>query len=188
MLLQRQSGIVNYHSSLKRGSIKIIPAQSSRKKIFAHKIQSDKYGIWKPSKSRLFILIVTIKISSVRVRHAWNQRQNGWIFSLSFCTHASMKYHACKCSMMYASFLKGQGHKGIFSLVKGTLLGNCKSILGHFKDTKAMTRGHGGNRLCCLHEVSVSTGAFQGHQGNDQREWGYGHRCLHEVSVSTGAF
>ena len=48
---------------------------------------------------------------------------------------------------MYASFLKGQGHQGIFSLVKGTLWGNCKFLLEHFKGTKAMTRGHGGNRL-----------------------------------------
>ena len=41
---------------------------------------------------------------------------------------------------LYALFLKGQWHQGIFSLVKGTL---CK----HF---------------------NISTGAFQGHQGNDQ--------------------
>ena len=53
-----------------------------------------------------------------------------------------------------ASFLKGQGHQGIFSLVKGTLWGNRKYLLEHFKGTKAMTRGHGGNRLCCLCVVS----------------------------------
>ena len=51
-------------------------------------------------------------------------------------------------------FLKGQGHQGIVSLVKGTLWGNCKFLLEYFKGTKAMTKGHGGNRLCCLREVS----------------------------------
>ena len=43
-----------------------------------------------------------------------------------------------------ASFLKGQGHQGIFSLVKGW--GKCTLLLEHFKGTK----GQGGNRLCCL--------------------------------------
>ena len=53
----------------------------------------------------------------------------------------------CVCIMckwdagLYASFLKGQEHQGIFSLVKGTLWGNCKYILEYFKGTKAMTRG-----------------------------------------------
>ena len=42
---------------------------------------------------------------------------------------------------LYASFLKRQGHQSIFSLVKRTLWGNCKSVLDHFKGTKAMTRG-----------------------------------------------
>ena len=57
---------------------------------------------------------------------------------------------------MYASFSKGQGHQGIFSSVKGTLSGNCKFLLEHFKGTKAMPRGHKGNRLCYLGEVHVS--------------------------------
>ena len=57
-------------------------------------------------------------------------------------------------SGLYASFLKGQGHQGIFSLAKGTLWGNCKFLLEHFKGTKAMARGNGGNRLRCLREVS----------------------------------
>ena len=40
-------------------------------------------------------------------------------------------------------FEKVQGHQGIFSSVKGTLLsGNCKFLLEHFKGTKAMTRRH----------------------------------------------
>ena len=43
-------------------------------------------------------------------------------------------------SGMYASFLKGKGHKGMFPLVKGTLLG----------------------------KMNISTGAFQGHDGNGQ--------------------
>ena len=63
---------------------------------------------------------------------------------------AGRNYHAG----LYASFLKGQGHQGIFFLVKGTLWWNCKFVLEHFKGTKAMTRGHGGNRLRCLREVS----------------------------------
>ena len=48
---------------------------------------------------------------------------------------------------LYASFLKGQGHQGIFSLAKGTLWGNCKLLLEHFKGTKAMTRGNWGNQF-----------------------------------------
>ena len=32
--------------------------------------------------------------------------------------------------------------------------GNCKFLLEHFKGTKTLTRGHGGNRLCCLREES----------------------------------
>ena len=51
-------------------------------------------------------------------------------------------------------FLKGQGHLGIFFLVKGTLRLNCKFVLEHFKGIKALTRGHRGYRLCCLREVS----------------------------------
>ena len=51
------------------------------------------------------------------------------------------------------SFLKGQRHQGIFSLVKGTLAGDCKFLLEYFKGAKAMTSGHGGNRLRCLREV-----------------------------------
>ena len=54
---------------------------------------------------------------------------------------------------MYASLLKGQGHHGIFSSVKGTLWGNFKFLLELFKGTRAMTRGHGGNHLRCLREV-----------------------------------
>ena len=43
----------------------------------------------------------------------------------------------------------------MFSLIKGTLWGICKFLLGHFKGTtKAMISGHGGHRLYCLHEVS----------------------------------
>ena len=34
------------------------------------------------------------------------------------------------------------------------LLGNCMFLLENFKGTKAITRGQGGNRLCCLREVS----------------------------------
>ena len=58
---------------------------------------------------------------------------------------------------LYASYLKVQGQQGILSLVKGTLWGNCRFLLWHFKGTKAMTRGHWGNRLswvkyqaCCI--------------------------------------
>ena len=38
-----------------------------------------------------------------------------------------------------ASFLKG--HQDVFSLVKGTLRGNCKCLPEHFKGTRALTRG-----------------------------------------------
>ena len=41
-------------------------------------------------------------------------------------------------SGLYAWFLKGQGHQGIFSLAKGTLWGNCKFLLEHLKGTKAI--------------------------------------------------
>ena len=61
---------------------------------------------------------------------------------------------ALSLTWLYASFLKGQGHQGIFFSVKGTLWWNCKFLLEHFKGTKAMTRGHGDNRLGCLCEVS----------------------------------
>ena len=54
---------------------------------------------------------------------------------------------------MLPFFLKVQGHQGIFSQVKGTLWGNCKLLLEHFKGIKAITKGHGGNRLCYLHEL-----------------------------------
>ena len=39
-------------------------------------------------------------------------------------------------------------------MVKGNLWGNCKFLLEQFKGSNAMARGHGGNRLQCLHEVS----------------------------------
>ena len=39
-----------------------------------------------------------------------------------------------------------------FLTFKGT---NCKFLLEYFKSTKALTRTHGGNRLCCLREESV---------------------------------
>jgi hypothetical protein len=55
---------------------------------------------------------------------------------------------------LYALFLKGQWHQGIFSLVKGTLWGNRTILSEHFKVAKAMTRGHGGNCQCCLRAVS----------------------------------
>ena len=55
---------------------------------------------------------------------------------------------------LYALFLKGQGHQGIFSLAKGTLWGNCEFLLEHFKVTKAMARGNGGNHVHCIREIS----------------------------------
>ena len=45
---------------------------------------------------------------------------------------------------LYASFLKWQGHQGIFFMVKPLLKGK-KILLEHFEGLKAMTRGHGGN-------------------------------------------
>ena len=41
-------------------------------------------------------------------------------------------------------FWKGKGTKA-FSPLQRAPLGNCKFLLQHFKGTKAMTRGHGGN-------------------------------------------
>ena len=59
-------------------------------------------------------------------------------------------------TVLYASFLKGQEHQGISSLVRGTLLGNCKfltwALQGHQGNDQGAWR-HGGNRLCCLSEV-----------------------------------
>ena len=50
-------------------------------------------------------------------------------------------------------FWKGKAPRH-FSLVKGTQWGNCKFILENLsKGSKAMTRGHGDNRLRCLSEV-----------------------------------
>ena len=67
-------------------------------------------------------------------------------YSTGFQLHVStIPWQACMLC-----FFKGQGHQGIFSLVKGTLWGNCKFLLKHFKST----RGHGGNCLRCLREVS----------------------------------
>ena len=57
---------------------------------------------------------------------------------------------------LYASFLKGQGLRGLFSLVKAPpheeIVNFLLHVLEHFTGTKATTRGHGGNRLCCLIE------------------------------------
>ena len=41
-------------------------------------------------------------------------------------------------SDLYLSFLKGQGHQGIFSFCKEEI------VLEHFKGTKATNRGHRG--------------------------------------------
>ena len=40
-----------------------------------------------------------------------------------------LNYFFCLSYFVYALFLKGHGHQGIFSLVKGTLCGNCKFLL-----------------------------------------------------------
>ena len=44
-------------------------------------------------------------------------------------------------SGLYASFLKGQGHQGIFSLVKGALWGNCKFLLWAFQGHQSNDKG-----------------------------------------------
>ena len=61
--------------------------------------------------------------------------------------HPFLQKEKSHCRHVYASFLKGQGHQVIFSLGKGTLLGNCKFLLSAFQ-------GHQGNRLGCLRVVS----------------------------------
>ena len=53
----------------------------------------------------------------------------------------AVNYGSIASSGLYASFLKGQGHQDIFSLVKGTLLDNCKFLLEHFKDVKVNDQG-----------------------------------------------
>ena len=62
------------------------------------------------------------------------------------------KYHT---SGLYAFFFKWQGYQGIFSLVKGTLWVYYTFLQEHFKGTKALTRGYGGNRLRCLCVVII---------------------------------
>ena len=44
-------------------------------------------------------------------------------------------------------FERARAPRHFLLVLKGTLWGNCKFLLDHFKGTKAMTRGHGGNRL-----------------------------------------
>ena len=56
-----------------------------------------------------------------------------WNFHMSFY---------CTCTWgLYALFLKGQGHHGIFPSSKGKLWGNCKFLLRHFKGNKAIPGG-----------------------------------------------
>ena len=67
-------------------------------------------------------------------------------------------------------FLKAQGHQDIFSLVKGTLWGNCSFFMERFKGTKAMTRGH--------YNVTVGTHAvtwFRGCNSIDHQQTQYNH-------------
>ena len=52
---------------------------------------------------------------------------------------------------LFTSFLKGQGHQGLFFLVKW---GKCTFLLECIKGTKAIAREHWGNRLHCPNEVS----------------------------------
>lgn len=51
-----------------------------------------------------------------------------------------------RSSGLYASFLRRQGHQGILEIVN--------LHWEQFKGTKATSKGHGGNRLQCLCEVS----------------------------------
>ena len=51
-------------------------------------------------------------------------------------------------------FWRGKGTKAFSLWQRAPLWGNCKLLLDHFKGTKAMAGGNGGNRLHCLREVS----------------------------------
>ena len=62
---------------------------------------------------------------------------------------------------LFALVLKGQGHQGIFSLVKSTLRGNRKFLL-----STGAFHGHQGNE-----QGALSTGAFHGLQGTEQGAW-----------------
>ena len=78
------------------------------------------------------------------------------LYSCGLHIHAREKRHDCLANIqayvlatgLYALYLKGQGHQGIFFL---KLLKLYWSI---FKGTEAMTRGHDGGNRKCLHEVS----------------------------------
>ena len=54
-------------------------------------------------------------------------------------------------------FLKGQGHQGIFThflLGKGQPMMKLQTCTGALQGHQGKDQGHGGNRLCCLREVS----------------------------------
>ena len=71
------------------------------------------------------------------------------IFNLTF-QHQYFEIVIEGCNLLedlYASFLKGQTHQCMFSLMKGTLWGNCNVLQEHFKGTNFI-------RLGCLREVS----------------------------------
>ena len=70
-----------------------------------------------------------------------------------FCRSDAIKRRFLKG--LYASFLKGQGHQGIFILVKGLLLRNSNFQLEYYKGTRAMTRGHGGYCRCFRENITM---------------------------------
>ena len=76
----------------------------------------------------------------------------GSYYFLCHCDPSSLLCPCFVCFLLLSSCsilvcFVNEGHQGIFSMLKATLWGHCKFLLECFKGTKAMTRGHGGNRL-----------------------------------------
>ena len=78
---------------------------------------------------------------------------------------------------LHASSVKGQWHWGIFFLVKGTIWGNCKSLLVHFKGTKARTKVP----IRCL-RVSTRPVAYACWQ-QSSKSWFYKPRVVDHVII-----
>ena len=99
-------------------------------------------AVWKASK--IGLVQATLGPNNLR-------RQTEAFLQCDWPTYCYMQWQTAVCSKRFgqqlqvspnniSGTLKGQGHQGIFFLVKGTLWGNCKFLLEHFKGTEAMTR------------------------------------------------
>ena len=98
----------------------------------------------------LLISVVSFRIAAWcdRICRRWTQLGQCYSHRMALWNWSQQIESLIKASMIftlpgpYASFLEGQGHPGVW--------GNWTFLLGHFKGTKALTRGHGGNHSCCL--------------------------------------